>query len=67
MVSVTAFDTDFVDEILRNIQKSNEHELSLKLYLFEPIQRMSRYPLLLHRLFEQVNMTVFERFGLFLE
>ena len=37
MVSVTAFDTDFVDEILRNIQKSNEHELSLKLYLFEPI------------------------------
>jgi len=59
MISLTSFDTDFVDEVMREIQNGNNHELSLKLYLFEPIQRMSRYPLLLHRLHEQVINFIF--------
>jgi hypothetical protein len=55
MISLTVFDTNFVDDILQSIQKSNGHDLSLTMYLFEPIQRMSRYPLLLNRLHDQVN------------
>ena len=42
---------------LINLKKEvHGHDLSLCSYLIEPIQRMSRYPLLLHRLYEQVNL-----------